>query len=93
MPRYIRYFIWGRDEVPPPPPESRGGALFRGFLCRLSRYNEVQFYCGSAGRLRALSLPISNEECFDLSNKPYVLGYNKFNGFNTSSRISREWVM
>ena len=32
----------------------------RGFHCRSSRNNKVQFYCRSAGRERALSLPVSN---------------------------------
>ena len=40
---------------------SRGGAPFEGFLCRSSRYNKMQLYCRSAGRQRALSLPISDK--------------------------------
>ena len=43
------------------PPGVQVRSPFRGLLCRLSRYNKVQFYCRSAGRERALSLPISDK--------------------------------
>ena len=45
-------------------PGSRGGATFGEFLCRSSRYNKVQFYRRSAGRERALFLPISDKDFF-----------------------------
>ena len=41
-------------------PASRGGTPFGGCLYRPSRYNKVQFYCRSAGRERAHSLPIGD---------------------------------
>ena len=50
----------GRSGKRGPFPRSGGGAPFGGFLCRSSRYNKVQFYCRSAGRERALSLPFSD---------------------------------
>ena len=49
---------WSRA---PPPGGGRGKAPFGGFLCRSSRYNKVQFYCRSAGRVRALFLSISDK--------------------------------
>ena len=50
----------GGESPPPPSLRSRVGAPFGRFLCRSSRYNKVQFYCRSAGRERALFLPISD---------------------------------
>ena len=45
-------------------PWSRDDAPFGGFFCRSSLYNKVQFYCRSAGRERALYLPISDKSFF-----------------------------
>ena len=42
-------------------PGSRSGAPFGGFPCRSSWYNKVQLYCRSAGKERALFLPISDK--------------------------------
>ena len=59
--RRPQWEVWGARSLS----ESRGGALFGGFLCRSSWYNEVLFHCHSAGRQRALSLPISDKNICD----------------------------
>ena len=64
----------GRSGGSGPPSGSRGGAPFGGFLCLSPRYNKVQLYCRSAGRQRALFLPISDKSILYLSH----IFYNEF---------------
>ena len=59
-------------------PGVQGRSPFRGFLCRLSRYNRVQFYCRFAGRVRALSLPISDKNYYQFVSFNFDIYKNMF---------------